>query len=85
MSKKLIPLAKLKRDNCAIVREIKINNQEDLNKLYDMGLIEGTAVQIIKKSPFGDPIVLKLRGYELCFRKKDLSDIFVEELICELP
>lgn len=45
-----------------------------------MGLIRGTEFQTIRVAPLGDPIQLKVRGYELTIRVSDFSDIEVQEL-----
>ena len=37
-------------------------------RLLDMGLTPGTKVMMRKKAPMGDPIEIKLRGYELTLR-----------------
>lgn len=43
----------------------------------DMGLTPGTEVTLIKKAPMGDPIELRLRGYELTLRLADAAKIDV--------
>ena len=48
-------------------------------RLLDMGLIPGTAVAVIKVAPMGDPIEIRLRGYELTQRKEDAAQIDIEE------
>ncbi len=48
-------------------------------RLLDMGLIPGTAVAVIKVAPMGDPLELRLRGYELTLRKEDAAQIDIEE------
>ena len=48
-------------------------------RLLDMGLIPGTMVKVQKIAPMGDPIELRLRGYELTLRKDDASNITTEE------
>lgn len=47
--------------------------------LLDMGLIEGTEVTIIKYAPMGDPVEIKVRGYELTLRLEDAEQIKVSE------
>ena len=37
----------------------------------DMGLIQGTEVTVVQYAPMGDPIELRLHGYELTIRLKD--------------
>ena len=44
-------------------------------RLLDMGLIPRTKVQIQKVAPMGDPIELRIRGYELTIRKEDAAQI----------
>ena len=48
-------------------------------RLLDMGLIPGTAVAVITVAPMGDPIEIRLRGYELTLRKEDAAQIDIEE------
>ena len=44
-------------------------------RLLDMGLIPGTAVTVRKVAPMGDPMELRLRGYELTIRLADAKKI----------
>lgn len=48
-------------------------------RLLDMGLIPKTKVAVIKVAPMGDPIELRIRGYELTLRKEEAQKIEVEE------
>lgn len=47
-------------------------------RLLDMGLIPHTAVTLEKVAPMGDPIEIRLRGYELTLRVDDAKKIEVE-------
>ena len=49
-------------------------------RLLDMGLIPRTKVEVCKVAPMGDPIEIRLRGYELTIRKEDAKKI---EMITE--
>ena len=42
-------------------------------RLLDMGLVPRTKVQVCKVAPMGDPIQLRVRGYELTLRKEDAA------------
>ncbi len=44
-------------------------------RLIDMGLTPGTKITVKKVAPFGDPIQVSLRGYELSLRKEDAAQI----------
>ena len=46
-------------------------------RLLDMGLIPKTKVTVRKMAPLGDPIEIRLRGYELTIRKEDAGKIEV--------
>lgn len=47
-------------------------------RLLDMGLIPKTTVQVEQVAPLGDPIRLRVRGYDLTLRKEDARNIDVE-------
>ena len=57
----------------------QVGNQRGAVKrrLIDMGLTPGTVVKLVKMAPFGDPMELQLRGYELSLRKEDAAQIRV--------
>lgn len=44
-------------------------------RLLDMGLIPNTKVTVQKIAPMGDPLQLRLRGYELTLRLEDAAKI----------
>ncbi len=48
-------------------------------RLLDMGLTPGTRVSVRKVAPFGDPMELSLRGYELTLRGEDARTIRVRQ------
>ncbi len=48
-------------------------------RLLDMGLIPNTAVQVQKVAPMGDPIQIRIRGYELTLRREDAKCIGLKE------
>ncbi|MDU2266606.1 ferrous iron transport protein B [Clostridium celatum] len=50
------------------------------NHLLDMGLTPGTQVSLIKTAPMGDPIELRLRGYELTLRLEEASKIEITDI-----
>ncbi|MBQ6041053.1 MAG: ferrous iron transport protein A [Oscillospiraceae bacterium] len=47
-------------------------------RIMDMGITRGTEIYVRKVAPLGDPIELKVRGYELSLRKADAELIEVE-------
>ena len=47
-------------------------------RIMDMGVTKGTEVRVCKLAPFGDPIEIPVRGYQLSLRKADAEMIEVE-------
>ena len=48
-------------------------------RLLDMGLIPHTRVTLQKVAPMGDPIEIRVRGYELTMRVEEAQKIEVKE------
>ena len=46
----------------------------------DMGIIPGTDIKVIKFAPMGDPVEVRLHGYELTLRLDDADKIEVEPI-----
>lgn len=46
----------------------------------DMGLIPGAEVTVVKYAPMGDPVELRLHGYELTLRLDDAAKIAIEPI-----
>lgn len=46
-------------------------------RLLDLGLVPGTKVEAIRKSPLGDPIAYGIRGAVIALRKEESSQIYV--------
>ena len=49
-------------------------------KLLRMGLVKGAEFSIIRKAPLGDPIEIKLKGFNLTLRKTEADALEVEEI-----
>ena len=48
------------------------------NKLLELGMTPGTAVQFVRTAPLGDPINIKVRGFNLGIRKDVASSIYLK-------
>lgn len=46
-------------------------------RIMDMGITKGTEIFVRKVAPLGDPVEVKVRGYELSLRKADAEMIYV--------
>lgn len=74
MNKKL---SELEIGNKATV--LSLNDYGNIRRrLLDIGLIEGTEVECVLKSPFLDPVAYFIRGAVIALRKEDADNIIVE-------
>lgn len=72
-------LSKLKEGECAVVTNI--NSDDSMRRrLQDIGLINGTMVTCIQKSPLGDPIAYQIRGAVIALRSEDSSCVKVQSI-----
>ena len=57
---------------------LKVGGEAALRQHFlDMGLIQGAEVTVIKYAPMGDPVELRIHGYELTIRLADAAQIEV--------
>lgn len=70
-------LDKFKEGEKGIVKSV--SGQGALRRhLLDMGITPSAVIIFIKKAPFGDPIEINVRGYELSIRKSEAATITME-------
>ena len=50
------------------------------SRIMDMGITKGVKIYVRKIAPFGDPMELTVRGYELSIRKADAANILVADV-----
>lgn len=61
------------------VKVTKLNGEGAIKRrIMDMGITKGVEIFVRKAAPFGDPIEITVRGYELSLRKTDAEMIEVE-------
>jgi len=49
-------------------------------RLLDMGLVKGSIIEVLKIAPLGDPIEIRIRGYNLSLRKSEAGKIQVQRV-----
>ncbi len=47
-------------------------------RLMEMGVVPGVRIRMIKAAPFGDPLEIRLLGYNLAIRRNEAEAIEVE-------
>lgn len=61
------------------VRVVRLHGEGAIRRrIMDMGITKGVEIYLRKVAPFGDPIEIMVRGYELSLRKEDADMIEVE-------
>ncbi|MFR7835029.1 MAG: FeoA family protein [Ezakiella sp.] len=70
------------------IEDLKINETAKVKKLHgdsavkkhimDMGITKGADVTLVKVAPLGDPMELRVRGYELSIRAAEAKKIEIE-------
>ncbi len=56
-------------------------NEKLAKRLLALGCTEGCEIEVVRKAPLGDPLVLSLRGFHIALRKADAKYIFVRESV----
>lgn len=60
------------------VKVSKLNGSGAVKRrIMDMGITKGVEIFVRKTAPLGDPVEVKVRGYELSLRKADAEMIEV--------
>lgn len=75
----MVSLLKLPNKEKGKIKEINIEGPIK-NRLLDLGLIDGTIIEKVHQSPFGDPIAYLVRGTVIALREEISSMILVEEV-----
>ncbi len=70
------PLTTLAVGSTARVAEIKLP-PANRPRLMEMGLLVGTRVELVRFAPLGDPVEIKVRGYNLTLRRNEAEQILV--------
>ena len=76
MSPALQPLTSVALGTTATVAEINLP-PANRARLMEMGLLVGTKVELVRFAPMGDPVEIKVRGYNLTLRKSEAEQIGV--------
>ena len=71
------------KEVCAIlasgIRVVRLHGEGPVRRrIMDMGITKGVEIYVRKVAPFGDPMEINVRGYELSLRKADADIIEVE-------
>jgi len=65
-------------DRC-VVLEIAPEHLELKSRMYALGIIPGTALQILRFAPMGDPMQIKVGSSFVSIRKQEASAVIVDK------
>ncbi len=46
-------------------------------RLMELGVVPGASIEVVKTAPFGDPIEIRVRGYNLAMRRNEADAVTV--------
>lgn len=70
-------LSEIKPGEKCVVAKVK-GNGPVYRRIVDMGIVPGANVKVLKFAPLGDPIEIKVKGFNLSLRKTEAAMIQVE-------
>ncbi len=76
MSDEIYPLSLVPEGKTAVVRELRSTGSMR-RRLLDIGLVEGTSIECLQKSPAGDPVAYLIRGAVIALRSEDSAAVLV--------
>ena len=60
-------------------RIVKVSGRRGIRRrLLDMGVVSGAMVEVQRIAPLGDPVEIRVKGYDLALRKEEAANIQVE-------
>lgn len=74
-----VPLAALKPGQSGVVAGY-VEFDEGIQRLMQMGMVEGTRVDVIRFAPAGDPMEVRVLGYALSLRGDEARLILLDDV-----
>lgn len=68
----------LKIGRSATVKNI-LNESTERRRLFDLGILPGTVIENVMRSPLGDPVAYKIRNAVVALRREQARLIEIEE------
>ena len=60
-----------------LIKEVEENELK--NRLYDLGIYPNQTLQLVKRAPLGDPIVVDVEGQLVMLRQSEAELITIQE------
>jgi ferrous iron transport protein A len=66
-------------------RVVKVGGRGRIRqRLLDMGIVPAAIVEVKRVAPLGDPVLIRVKGYDLALRKEEAENIQVELTVMPL-
>lgn len=79
MTENIILLSQCETGDAVVIESISIQGVMR-RRLLDLGFIKGANVDVLQKSPLGDPTAYRVNNTTIALRKEESSHIFVKKL-----
>lgn len=76
MADQTFPLSCMEEGSSATVKELRSSGTMR-RRMLDIGLVEGTNIECVRKSPAGDPVAYLIRGAVIALRSEDSASVLV--------
>ncbi|MEI7732566.1 MAG: FeoA family protein [Verrucomicrobiota bacterium] len=70
------PLTLLAVGHTGLITTLGVSGAEKA-RLQELGLVTGTAIELVRFAPLGDPVEIKVRGSYLTLRKHEADQVMV--------
>jgi ferrous iron transport protein A len=70
-------LSEMKKGQTGIIQYVQ-GSPKAIQKLQELGVVQGTSIQVLHFAVLGGPLGIKLKNYQLALRRKTASLIEVE-------
>lgn len=77
MKSQSMPLSQLPFGKRGVVRELRAETSSR-RRLLDLGLVAGTPVETVLRSPAGNPMAYEIRGALIALRNAEAGQIIVD-------
>ena len=60
------------------IKQLRSSLPQVRQRLLELGMTNGTPVELIRVAPMGDPIEVKIKGYRLSLRRLEAEAVVVQ-------
>jgi ferrous iron transport protein A len=62
-----------------VVRVVAAGSPATVRRLGDLGFTPGTVVQVVRRAPLRDPVIYRVKDYEVCLRRAQAACVYTVE------